>query len=527
MDIQLLKMQIESACADGKITTEEYARLQEQAKLAGIEPKDFNILIENAIEKNKHRHEAESGFLTFPKDSSDKSSSGFITTEEGNTPKNHVVLEKSSSGFITTEEENRPKNHVVPDKVQSEFTEVTTLTTQGAMGMVQKGKLHGKWIIIKRINPKFRDDPKYEELFFTEFENTYFLDHENIVRIYGKGEDKDGVYYTMEYIDGQPLSKIIQNKQIQKSQNPESTALRYFKQMLNAFSYVHSKQIYHRDLKPDNILITHKGDNVKIIDFGLALTDSFDDDMKKVGTPIYASPEQLTDGKNIDQRADIYSLGLIFLEMLTQSTEPKDVKKIKNKAFKKIIKKCLMEKPEERFFDCDEIIKELENTKKSKTALWVALGVVLVLIISGAGLYMGGFFGETKTRAVEKREVKKEGSVSDNKSTEKREAKEESLVSGNKSTEKREKKKRNSVSGSKSITFPNGDKYVGEVLNDKLNGEGTYTFASEQIISKNDPKKRKAQKGDYLVGKWRNGELYTGKLYNDKGERKETIIIGR
>lgn len=333
MSIDILKMLIQSACSEGSVSEQDKSLLVKKAKELGISDDQLDKMIQEELSKQAGN------------DSDD--SSGFITStnEEDN-----QVKDNKSSGFVTKE----VKKEIDPP---SAFSDVRPLDSQGAMSSVYQGKLHGKWIIIKRVKPEFKNDPKYISLFYKEFENAYHLDHPNIIRLLDKGEDAQGAYYTMEYVDGRPLSNLMGNNGIKD----ERLIKKIFTQMLDALIYVHKKQIVHRDLKPDNILITYRGDNVKILDFGLAAADSFEDNLAKVGTPKYAAPEQMTKGYDADQRADIYALGLILLEMITGSITDKEAKNVKNLNYQYIINKCLQQKPEDRFYDCTEIQEALNK----------------------------------------------------------------------------------------------------------------------------------------------------------------------
>jgi len=342
MSLETLKILIDSACFSGKISDADRKNIESKASQSGVSVETVNKLIEEALAK--HANNAE------------EMESGFITIDEQN-----------DQEVIQTPPPPPPTNNVVHEK--SKFTDVKPLITQGAMSVVSQAKLHGKWIIIKRIKPEYKDNPKYRELFMREFENAYHLDHPHIVRMLDKGEDDEGLYYTMEYVDGRPLSELITDKGI-KNDNLSEKIIR---QILDALSYVHKKQIFHRDLKPDNIYVTFRGDNVKVLDFGLAAADSFDDDLAKVGTPRYAAPEQMSKGYDVDQRADIYSLGKIFLELLTGSVKPEDVSKINKPSYKFIVSKSLKEIPNERFNNCEEIVylldhpNEIQEQKIEKT----------------------------------------------------------------------------------------------------------------------------------------------------------------
>ena len=371
----MLTILIESACSDGNITVEDRQLLLKKAKEQGISETELDKMIKEALEKENANEDE------------DELASGFITEEDEN------IIEQPNNLSVKKE----------TAKPATNFTSVTEFHQQGAMSLVQKGKLHGKWIIIKRIKPEFKDNTKYKELFHKEFENAYHLDHPNIVRLLDKGEDAQGAYYTMEYIDGRPLSDLSQPNGISNQRHIRKILV----EMIDALSYVHKKQIFHRDLKPDNIFITFRGDNVKILDFGLAAADSFDDDLLKAGTPKYSAPEQMKKAKNVDQRADIYTLGLILLEMLTGDVKDVSASTIENPNYKYIIQKCLKTNPEDRFYDCQEIMDALnkdmkldikkddsikqipdKNNKKKKGFPYIPIiiGVVLIVIFTVLGV---------------------------------------------------------------------------------------------------------------------------------------------
>ncbi len=229
------------------------------------------------------------------------------------------------------------------------------------MSTVYKGKKYGKWHIIKRIKPEFKNNEEYKRLFMQEFDNGIQLDHPNIVRLEDKGEDSDGLWFSMEYVDGRSLDEMIKKHEFEGDRNVlnENLVKNITLQLCDALSYVHKKQIVHRDLKPENIMVTYRGDNVKVLDFGLAHSDSYDDNMKKVGTPKYMAPEQKERGNTVDQRADIYALGLIVNEMCTGTTDIKYAKGIKNLNLQTVIAKSVRKNPQDRYNDCQEIIRDL------------------------------------------------------------------------------------------------------------------------------------------------------------------------
>jgi len=350
MDLNLLKIMIESACSDGVISDEELEILKGKAAEMGVAEGDLDFLIHCELNKVKSLSGIKS--TKVKKEIIQPEASGFITSEPVDT--------SNQSGFV---------NQNISQFNQEKFTDVSVLSNQGAMSIVQKAKYLGKWVIIKRIKPEHKDDLTYQELFFKEFENAYHLDHEHIARLLGKGVDEQGAYYYMEYIDGRELTELIGTGGLKNI----ILVKKISEQILEALSYLHKKQIYHRDLKPANILITYKGDNVKLTDFGLAQADIFEDNLLKVGTPKYASPEQLVKGNSADHRADIYSFGLILLEMLTgQVADNQKAESIDTKLYR-IIDRCVQELPQNRYMSCDDIIKELlkEETPVTEIPQWL------------------------------------------------------------------------------------------------------------------------------------------------------------
>ncbi|MBO4372992.1 MAG: serine/threonine protein kinase [Bacteroidales bacterium] len=375
MSIERMKMLIQSACGDGTLSDADRKLLEKKASDFNISQDQLNKMIEAELNGALAGSSANDAQME---------GSGFVTeapsTPEPPKPQPQPqpapapTPEPEGSGFIT-EAPTQPAPAPAPTSsvstasvsqsafgqsmaVSSRFTDVKPMSTQGAMSTVYQGKQYGKWIIIKRIKPQFKDNEDYKNLFFKEFENAYHLDHPNIVRILDKGEDEEGAFYTMEYVDGQSLTDLIKTGRTVKD---ERLTKKLFSQMLDALSYVHKKQIIHRDLKPDNMIVTYRGDNVKILDFGLASADYFEDNLVKVGTPKYAAPEQMTKGNEVDQRADIYALGLILLEMTTGNLDDKNADTVKNPNFQEIIRKSTKQNRDERFYDCQEIMEVLNR----------------------------------------------------------------------------------------------------------------------------------------------------------------------
>ncbi len=149
--------------------------------------------------------------------------------------------------------------------------------------------------------------------FLQEYETIAAMDHPNIVRIYDLGVADHHAHIAMEYVDGGDLRAKIERG------IPERAAVQYLRQIASALAAVHDKGVLHRDLKPGNIMLRKDG-SIALIDFGLAKGAQLESEItlkgEIFGTPYYMSPEQ-GHGNGVDQRSDIYSLGVIFFELLT------------------------------------------------------------------------------------------------------------------------------------------------------------------------------------------------------------------
>lgn len=198
--------------------------------------------------------------------------------------------------------------------------EIISLLGAGGMGAVYKARQKGldRFVALKILPEEFGHDVKFALRFTREARTLARLNHPNIVSVHEFGNVEDVYYILMEYVDGSTLRDVVGAGQLAAEH-----ALAIVPHLCDALQYAHDQGIIHRDIKPENILIARDG-AVKIADFGLsrilgnenqatALTQTH----QVLGTPRYMAPEQFEGSHGVDHRADIYSLGVVFYEMLT------------------------------------------------------------------------------------------------------------------------------------------------------------------------------------------------------------------
>lgn len=188
---------------------------------------------------------------------------------------------------------------------------------KGGMGHVFKAKClqTNEIVAVKLLSPELSRQEEFVARFYREFEAASKLQHPNIVKTLDTGEENQTHFLVMEYVQGNSLKKILDQKQ----KLTEEETIPLICQLLDALEYLHQRKLIHRDIKPDNLLITPSG-NLKLIDMGLirnmeltslTLTGAI------IGTPHYLSPEQAKGEKKLDIRSDIYAVGATMYYMLT------------------------------------------------------------------------------------------------------------------------------------------------------------------------------------------------------------------
>ena len=328
---------------------------------------------------------------------------------------------------------------------------------EGGMAVVYKAKdrLLNRYVAIKILRPEFVKDEQFVENFRKESQAAAGLSHPNIVNVYDVGKEGNIHFIVMELIDGKPLSQVID----EKGRLDYKEAISIARQVASALSLAHKNQIIHRDVKPHNILITSTG-TAKLADFGIARAVSkasiAEGSEKIMGSVHYFSPEQAR-GAYLDERSDIYSLGIVLYEMLTGKVPfdgdnpisialmhindpmpsvssqvpgiPPQLEKVIEKAtdkyqsnryktademiedldnidfITKVMGSSIFESQlEKKDEDISDAIKEAEDVKKredekkpvNKTKLFIIIASVIIVIagIIGAGAMLGWFSGE-------------------------------------------------------------------------------------------------------------------------------------
>jgi serine/threonine protein kinase/tetratricopeptide (TPR) repeat protein len=294
--------------------------------------------------------------------------------------------------LIPSSRDVRPE---VTETLQTAIQELTTGSTfanryqvieelgHGGMGKVYKvfdQEVQAK-LALKLIRPEVSADKNTIDRFRNELRIARDISHKNICRMYDLGREAGSYFITMEYVSGEDLKSFIHRAR----QLVVGTAIFIAKQVCDGLAEAHRAGVVHRDLKPGNIMIDKEG-NAKIMDFGIARSISVKGITGAgvmIGTPEYMSPEQV-EGKEVDERSDIYSLGIILYEMLTgqvpfegdtpftvgvkqKSEIPKDPKSLNAQIpedLNRLILRCLEKDKERRYQSADDLKTNLEKIEK-------------------------------------------------------------------------------------------------------------------------------------------------------------------
>lgn len=241
-------------------------------------------------------------------------------------------------------------------------------------------------VAIKSLHESImQDNPEMTRKLRIEANIYLMLTHPNIVKL-KNFIINDIAHLVMEFVDGKPLDEYISNV---TGPIPSDVSLEMFKEIVSAIGYAHNKRIaipgydgvLHLDIKPSNILIANTG-SIKVIDYGISQGSTQEREDKIMGTPMYMAPEQFDLNKDLDNRTDIYSLGVLLHQMVTGQTpysrtiqmpelkekiikealpRIKNIYPYANISFQKIIDLCTAKDPNHRYQNCDELLTDLEK----------------------------------------------------------------------------------------------------------------------------------------------------------------------
>lgn len=257
--------------------------------------------------------------------------------------------------------------------------EVLEKTGTGGMSVVYRAKDHklNRTVAIKVLKQEFSDNANFVSKFRVEAQAAAGLMHPNIVNVYDVGEEKGMYYIVMEYVDGITLKKYIEKKSRLTTKEAISIAI----QVSMGLQAAHNNHVIHRDIKPQNIMISRDG-KVKVTDFGIAKAATSNTITSNVmGSVHYTSPEQARGGYS-DERSDIYSLGITLFEMLTgrvpfngETTVAIAIKHIQSpmpsprefvpdipRSVEQIVLKCCEKSPDRRYQNMTELIADLKQS---------------------------------------------------------------------------------------------------------------------------------------------------------------------
>ncbi len=295
----------------------------------------------------------------------------------------------AAAGMAASFPTSPPPPPPAPQDIAQHFPQLEILEClgRGGMGVVYKARQPrlNRIVALKILAPGRQNDPQFAERFLREAQALARLSHPNLVTVHDFGESGGLYYLLMEYVDGVTLRGLLHNGKIEPAQ-----ALAIVPRICEALQYAHEQGVVHRDIKPENVLIDKQG-RVKIADFGLARMlgaeglPAHTRDRYVMGTPYYMAPEQVEHPLEVDHRADIYSLGVVFYEMLTgelplgRFASPSQKVQV-DVRLDDVVLRALEKEPQRRYQQAGQVKTDVENISGMSTGSpapvpGIALGV--------------------------------------------------------------------------------------------------------------------------------------------------------
>lgn len=301
-----------------------------------------------------------------------------------------------------------------PVPLQLSRYEILSRLGVGGMGIVLKARDRetGEIVAVKILKTEIADQPKLIDAFKNELRLARKITHKNVCRIYDFNRSDGVSYITMEFVEGESLRFVLNRFNVLSAR----TGIKIAVQICEGLREAHAQGIVHQDLKPENLMIDGLG-NVKLMDFGLARLIA-ESSTAAIGTPSYMAPEQAQGGP-VDQRCDIYALGLVLFEMFTGTAaftgdtpmvvalkqiqdspaNPRDVERSIPDHVAKVILRCLEKDPEKRFQSVEEVESallaesvsdEIASTRSHMSWMAFALFAAAAILIVVALVWLNG-----------------------------------------------------------------------------------------------------------------------------------------